>query len=135
MASRIEFEVLVGDDHYSLSNLFLTLERKNVKVEAMSQTNAEVCTALRFVASVPNSARAALRRSGLEFTSQKVLVVRTAGDPGAINFVRAVLISRRVEVSYMYSGRAKDGSSTLVVGVGDVRKAERVVSGMRKYSD
>lgn len=133
MATRIEFTVWLTDEHHSLSKLFLTLEQKNVIVEAMSQTNAEGCTALRFVASVPNSARAAFRRSELEFTSRKVLVVRTAGDPGAINFVRAVLISRCGEVNYMYSGRAADGSSTLVVGVSDVPKAERVVSGMRKY--
>ena len=135
MASRIEFTVLLGDEHVSLSKLFRTLERKNVKVEAISETDIGDCFALRFVASRTSTAKAALRRSDLEFSSKKVLVLKTAGDPGALHFIRAVLISRCGAVNYLYSGRAADGSSTLVVGVGDVPKAERAVSGMRRYSD
>lgn len=135
MASRIEFTVSVGDANYSLSQLFRTLEQRKVKFEAISETSDGDCTALRFVASRTGTATAALRRSDLEFSSKKVLVLKTAGDPGALDFIRAVLISRSVDVGYMYSGRAADGSSTLVVGVSDVPKAERVVSGMGQYSD
>lgn len=135
MASRVEFTVLLGNEPSPFLKLFAALEREDVKIDALSQTQMDGSTSLRFVASPTTSAKRVLHRSDLEFTSRKVLVVKTAGDPGALHIAQLMLFSRHVDVNYMYSGSAGDRTRTIVVGVSDVTKAERVVSGMRQYSD
>lgn len=135
MASRVEFTVLLGNEPSPFLKLFAALEREDVKIDAISQTKDGDCPVLRFVATRTTTAKKVLRRSGLEFTSRRVLVVNTAGDSGALHMAEMLLVSRNVEVNYMYSGSAGDRTRTIVVGVNDVTKAERVVSGMRHYSD
>lgn len=135
MVSRIEFKVVMEDKQAAFANVFGDMEKAKVKIEAMSQSDAASCTHFRFVASPTNTARAVLRKRGAAFSTRRVLVVRTGGHPYAMAFTRSVLASRNVEVEYMYSGRATDRTSTLVLGVSDVERAEHAVSGMMETSD
>lgn len=135
MASRIEFKVVMENEYRPFANVFRDMEKANVKIEAISQSDVADCTHFRFVASPTNTARAVLRREGAQFSTRRVLVVRTGRHPHAVAFTKLLLGSRNVEVDYMYSGRVGDRTSTLVVGVSDMERAEHAVSGMMKTSD
>jgi hypothetical protein len=110
-----------------LAKVGAALARAEVNIKAISVVDSTEVGIVRAVVSSAAKARAALKKAGLSVVQSPVLVVTLPNEPGALAGAAKKLAAAKVNIEYAYGSAAKAGkASTIVLGVSDVARAEKV---------
>ena len=127
MARATQFSICLENKPGVLAKLCGTLRRAKVNIEAISVADSADCCLVRLVASPAAKAKAALARAKYGFCTQRVLAVRAENTPGALEKIAAKLARARVNISYVYASTGDGKRTTLVLGVGNLTRAAKLV--------
>ena len=120
-----EFTVYVEDQPGALADLTEVLARNAVNILAI---HGSPCTGQGFIQFVPDSPDAtieALRHAGFDYTTQSVLLVSIAHEPGALAHLSRALAEAGVNINAMYISV----NGQVVLDVDDHSKAQQVAMG------
>ena len=124
MAKATQFCVGLDNKPGTLARLCAALRRAKVNIEAITVADNAECSWVRLVAAPAAAAKAALTKGRFNFCTQRVLALSVANRPGELARIAAKLARARVNINYVYGSNAKVPSSTLVLSVSDLDRAE-----------
>jgi hypothetical protein len=127
MARVTQFCIGLDNTPGTLAKLCAVLKRANVNILAISVADNTECSWVRLVASPTVKAKAALTKARVNFSTQRVLLLKVAHRPGQLERIAARLSKARVNINYVYGSNAEGPSSTIVLSVSDLNRAAKAV--------
>jgi hypothetical protein len=110
-----------------LAALARTLADAGVNITALSTDGGTGRGQIRMVVNDPVKAKRALRKAKYRFKEEPAFVVRLRNKPGALARVAARLAKARVNIKSSYATTVGRGSSAVVLTVGSVVKARKIL--------
>ena len=110
-----------------LAQLARTLADAGVNIATLSADAVSGRGKIRVVVNDPVAAKRALRRARYRFSEEPAFVVRLRNKPGALARVAEKVAKGRVNIKSAYATTAGRGSATVVLTVGSVAKARKIL--------
>jgi len=110
-----------------LAQLARTLADAGVNIVTLSADAVSGRGKIRVVVNDAVTAKRALRRAKYRFSEEPAFVVRLRNKPGALARVAEKVAKGRVNIKSAYATTAGRGSATVVLTVGSVAKARKIV--------
>jgi len=110
-----------------LAQLARTLADAGVNIVTLSADAVSGRGKIRVVVNDPVSAKRALRKAKYRFSEEPAFVVRLRNKPGALARVAEKVAKGRVNIKSAYATTAGRGSATVVMTVGSVAKARKIL--------
>ena len=110
-----------------LAQLARTLADAGVNIATLSADAVSGRGKIRVVVNDPVSAKRALRKAKYRFSEEPAFVVRLRNKPGALARVAEKVAKGRVNIKSAYATTAGRGSATVVLTVGSVAKARKIL--------
>ena len=127
MAKATQFCVAIMNKPGTLARLCRTLARAKVNIAAISIAENNEVSWVRLVASPAATARAALTKARLAYTTLPVLRLRLINRPGELARVAGRLAKSGVNINYVYGSNSDSERSTLIVSAGDLNRAAKAL--------
>ena len=119
-----QFCVSLDNKLGALAKMSADLHKAGVNLLGLSIVESTDAGWVRLCAQPGPKAKAALKDKGYHFTTQKVLVLRPVNQPGELEKIARKLAKAGVNINYLYCTSGIASSSTLVLNVSDVDKAQ-----------
>ena len=110
-----------------LAQLARTLADAGVNIVTLSADAVSGRGKIRVVVNDAVSAKRALRKAKYRFSEEPAFVVRLRNKPGALARVAEKVAKGRVNIKSAYATTAGRGSATVVLTVGSVAKARKIL--------
>ena len=110
-----------------LAQLARTLADAGVNIVTLSADAVSGRGKIRVVVNDAVSAKRALRKARYRFSEEPAFVVRLRNKPGALARVAEKVAKGRVNIKSAYATTAGRGSATVVLTVGSVAKARKIL--------
>jgi len=110
-----------------LAQLARTLADAGVNIVTLSADAVSGRGKIRVVVNDSVSAKRALRKAKYRFSEEPAFVVRLRNKPGALARVAEKVAKGRVNIKSAYATTAGRGSATVVMTVGSVAKARKIL--------
>ena len=110
-----------------LAQLARTLADAGVNIVTLSADAVSGRGKIRVVVNDAVTAKRALRRAKYRFSEEPAFVVRLRNKPGALARVAEKVAKGRVNIKSVYATTAGRGSATVVLTVGSVAKARKIL--------
>jgi len=110
-----------------LAQLARTLADAGVNIVTLSADAVSGRGKIRVVVNDAVTAKRALRRAKYRFSEEPAFVVRLRNKPGALARVAEKVAKGRVNIKSAYATTAGRGSATVVMTVGSVAKARKIL--------
>jgi hypothetical protein len=110
-----------------LAQLARTLADAGVNIVTLSADAVSGRGKIRVVVNDAVTAKRALRRAKYRFSEEPAFVVRLRNKPGALARVAEKVAKGRVNIKSAYATTAGRGSATVVLTVGSVAKARKIL--------
>jgi len=127
MAKATEFCIGLDNKPGTLAKLCGTLKRAKVNIDAVSVSENAECCWVRMVASPAVTAKRVLGKAKYHYCVQPVLTLAAHNRPGELERVASKLARAGVNINYVYGSNSKGVPSTLVLSVGDLKRAAAVL--------
>ncbi len=127
MAKATQFCVGLDNKPGTLAKVCGALKRAKANIEAITVADNAECCWVRVVASPTAAVKKALARGRFNFCSQRVLQLRVANKPGELERIAATLAKAGININYVYGSNAEGASSTLVLSVSDLDRADKLL--------
>ena len=127
MARTTQFTLSLVSRPGTLAMLARTLADAGVNITALSAAEVTGRGKIRLVVKDAVMARRALRRAKYRFSEEPAFVVRLRNKPGALARVAEKVAKGRVNIKSAYATTAGRGSATVVMTVGSVAKARKIL--------
>ncbi|MFG0285333.1 MAG: hypothetical protein ACF8R7_13015 [Phycisphaerales bacterium JB039] len=129
MPSQIatQFCVSLENKPGALAKMCADLHKADVNLLGLSIVESTDAGWIRLCAQPGPKAKAALKDRGYHFTTQKVLVLRPLNRPGELEKIARKLARAGVNINYLYGTSGIASSSTIVLNVSDVDKAQKTL--------
>jgi hypothetical protein len=110
-----ELTIMTPNKPGKLFQVVRTLAQAKVNLQALDSSSGYDLNLVRLVASDPEKARLALEKLGYQITESHVLGVTVIDQPGQLAKLTSAIGKAKVNIDYMYSTAATEGSDALVV--------------------
>jgi hypothetical protein len=127
MARTTQLTVSLASRPGVLAQLTRTLADAGVNITSLSADAVSGRGKIRVIVNDPATARRALRRARYRFSEEPAFVVRMRNKPGTLARVAARLAKARVNIKSAYATTAGRGGASVVITVGSVAKARRIL--------
>jgi hypothetical protein len=121
-----EFSVTLEDRPGALADLTEVLAKNAVNIIAMHASPCGEEWVTQFVTSDPDATSDALRDVEFEYTTQEVLMVTLAHEPGSLARLARALANADININAIYMTNDRQ----IVLDVDKLRKAQEVAMGM-----
>jgi hypothetical protein len=124
-----QFSIFLENRPGRLAEVAGTLARGRVNIVAMDVLQAAEQSVLRLVVDDPSRARSILKRDGLGFAENEVLILDLPNVPGALADLSQKLARARVNIEYAYGSTGGNGGNhaRIVAQVSDHLLARKVL--------
>ena len=123
-----EFTIKVENKSGSIHNLYDTLAKSGINIEAISTHHDEETAHVRVVTNDEETTRDKLARSGIVFSETNVISVALIDRPGELSKKIKALSAVGVSVNSIYVLEKNKGVTTIALNVSDPEKASRLFS-------
>jgi hypothetical protein len=127
MARTTQLTVSLASKPGVLAQLARTLADAGVNIVSVSADAVSGRGKIRLIVNDPVKARRALRRAKYRVSEEPAFVVRMQNKPGALARVTQKLAKERVNIKGAYATTAGRGGASVVLTVGNAKKARRVL--------
>lgn len=127
MAKATQFSVALDNKAGALAKLFATLKRAKANLYGISVSENVDGGWVRIVTDAPGATRSALKERGYHFNTHQVMILRPINRAGELEKISRKLGKAGLNINYVYGTSGIASSSTLVLSVSDLAKAERVL--------
>lgn len=127
MARTTQLTVSLASKPGVLAQLAKTLAEAGVNITSLSAEAVAGRGKIRLIVNDPVKARRALRKAKYRFSEEPAYVVRMQNRPGALARVTSKIAKARVNIKGAYATTAGRGGASVVLTVGNAKKARRVL--------
>ncbi len=132
MERFVQFSIFLVNKPGVLTQIFRELARAKVNITTIAMMDSMEHGVLRMVVDDPVAAKPVLARLNIPVTETDVLAVTLPNRPGAAADLCERLADAHINISYMYcTGGAAGGKSVVVLKVPDIKKAIKILEGVK----
>jgi len=135
MTVETQFSVFLANKPGVLTQVCSQLAAAKVNILALSMMDSSEHGVMRFISDDAARTRRALKKLNLPTTETDVISVDLPNRPGALADVCDRLSNNHVNVNYAYctggNGAGRNGKTSVVLKVGDTKKAQKVLDSPR----
>ena len=132
MERYVQFSVFLVNKPGVLSMIFREIAKAKINITNIAMMDSMEHGVLRMIVDDSSATRSVLKRLDIPVTETEVLGVTLPNRPGAAADLCDRLASKHVNIGYMYCTAAAQGGKTMVViRVPDIKKAVKVLDGVK----
>jgi hypothetical protein len=132
MERFVQFSIFLVNKPGVLTQIFRELAKAKVNITNIAMMDSMEHGVLRMVVDDPIAARPVLAKLNIPMAETDVLAVTLANRPGAAADLCERLADAHINISYMYcTGGAAGGRTVVVLKVPDIKKASKVLEGVK----
>ena len=123
-----QFGIFLENQPGRLAEVTATMAKAHVNIVGIDVVQATEHSVLRLVLDDPGRARSLLKREGIAFSENEVLVLDIENIPGALAEVAGKLARARINIEYAYGTTgAVSGRTRVILQVSDLMRARKVL--------
>ena len=132
MERFVQFSIFLVNKPGVLTQIFRELAKAKVNITNIAMMDSMEHGVLRMVVDDPVAARPVLAKLNIPMAETDVLAVALPNRPGAAADLCERLADAHINISYMYcTGGAAGGRTVVVLKVPDIKKAIKVLEGVK----
>ena len=132
MEKRVQFSVFLANKPGVLTQIFGELGKAKINITALAMMDSMEHSVLRLIVDDPSAARAIFRQLNIPIKETDVVTVAVPNRPGVAADLCDRLSSAHMAIGYMYcTGGARGGKTTMVLKVPNMKKAMKLLDGVK----
>lgn len=132
MDTCVQFSIFLANKPGVLSQIFRELAQAKINITTIAMMDSMEHGVLRMIVDNPPRAKALLKKLNVPFTDTDVLTVALPNRPGAAADLCDRLSAAHMHIGYMYcTGGARGGKTTVVIKVPSIKRAIKVLEGVK----